>query len=281
MRRTILILMFAAVNTHAEGKFPDLFKCLKGLGRHPTRATEFGAKQDFFVINVSGINDKTGTPPIRPGVDNFLVFNGVGGQLYQPSPNKEYEGNGIWNYHLTIKAPGEDVEIQQGYATTLRDGESDPGFYGKRGWTKEADDLYDSHKNDPMHTVNYEQALAMLKPQLKKWADKLDQDVSSGKLAKNLDFFLKSEHYSTGNGFGTRPLPNGRVNDDRLKYEKSDLDKQVQDLKTCEAVGDPNVAEAARKADAFLQKKRELLAKIETDAAAKKQTDGGGIRSTF
>jgi len=230
---------------------------------NPYEGSLAGFKQDFHLAHVRRFNDKirSSSGTVRDK-DNFLVFNRDGAQLLTPTsdrtPDPKWGDNGMNNYQMTVIPPGETSKMQVGYFTSLKDSRDDTaGWYGPAGWTKEKDALYAKYEKDPVKPMEFNKARNVMRMVIYDKAMKDEGELNEDK--KRLEFLVKADYFSTGQGVGTRPLQDGKINKNSMSYERERLDKALTLVNACSKLGDETIRQAGLKKKETLQELREYL----------------------
>lgn len=275
-------MLLCSATAMAENKqFGSLVDCWTAMDGKPYEGSSAKLKQDFHLVHVLRFTDKSRSDNETVlGKDNFLVFNRDGAQLLTPTSNRtpdpKYGDNGMNNYQMTLIPPGETNKMQVGYFTSLKGNDDTAGWYGAPGWTKVKDDLYAKFEKDPVKSMDFSKTRDVMRMVIKGKAEKEAAELEKTK--ERLNFWVKADYHSTGQGFGTHSLPNGQVNAQRLAYEKQRVEKAISLTSACSELGDETIKQAGLQKKATLQKLKDFLDGIGTQPAGQQQGDGNSAR---
>jgi hypothetical protein len=255
----IIFIMCAAIETSAANEqFGNLFDCYLAITRDSYNGKGNRLNQDYHLVHVQRFSEKSTAHTLAPtGVDSFLVLNRSGAQVMNPkfelsqstitNEDGHSETHNQRNYWMTVIPPGESKPTHVQYYIDEVDKRFDSSSgYGAPGLTKEVDVKHAKHKNDPVKSAAFMDAITLLRKPIKNTVELDEYELKSGKKLDDLNFNIRSE-------LG-RLDPNGAIDRTRLEHSRKQVEDNLIMIGSCDKLSDGTIkALAARKRNVLLK----------------------------
>ncbi len=108
----LALTRFIPISEAKDGGYKALYDCYAALDNHSFKGAAVGAKDNYLVILAQRYTDpNTASPFVQVKSDGFLVLNAHGARVYNPKPDLS---SPAWRtYFLGIELPGEGARVSQ------------------------------------------------------------------------------------------------------------------------------------------------------------------------